>query len=266
MKIDLTGRVALVTGGSKGIGLAIAQALAECDANVSVVARSPADLSSALETLPATTPAPLAVCADVAVSEEVERAVSETADHFGGLDIVVCNAGGAGTFGAFEDLSEAEWENTFRVNVMHAVFTVKAALPFLRLSASPRILLIASTSGFEPGLMNPHYTTTKAATINLAKYLSRAYAGEGILVNVICPGPIMTPAMSSFVSHHAAEVGEPVDKMQVEFETREAAKVPLGRIGAPRDVGPLVAFLASDHAGWITGSAFTVDGGKSARI
>ena len=118
----------------------------------------------------------------------------------------------------------------------------------------------------DQGLMNPHYTTSKAATINLAKYLSRAYADEGILVNVICPGPIMTPAMSSFVTHKAAQLGQSVDKMQVEFETFESAKVPLGRIGAPMDVGPLVAFLASEHASWITGSAFTVDGGKSTRI
>ena len=266
MKINLSGRVALVTGGSKGIGLGIAQALAECESKVAIVARSPTDLSSAVATLPATMPPTLAVCADLTGTEEAERAVSETADHFGGLDIVVCNAGGAGTFGAFEDLSEADWESTFRVNVMHVVFTVKAALPHLRLSSNPRIILVSSISGFEPGLMNPHYTTAKAATINLAKYLSRAYADEGILVNVICPGPIMTPAMNSFVTHRADQLGLSVDKMQVEFETFEAAKVPLGRIGTPMDVGPLVAFLASEHASWITGSAFTVDGGKSTRI
>ncbi len=125
---------------------------------------------------------------------------------------------------------------------------------------------ISSLSALEPGSYNPHYTVMKAAVLNLAKVLANSYAPQGILVNSIYPGSVMTAGMEDFVNHLAAERGSSIPAAHSDFEAREVAKIPLARIGMSDDVGPLAAFLAADLAGWITGASFAVDGGKSSHV
>src|SRR5438105_1173187 len=163
MEFDLSGRVALVTGGSKGIGEAIAGALAREHASVAICARGEADLEAARQKLEAAGGQALAIVCDVTDARSLQQAVETTADRFGGLDILVNNAGGAGKFGDFWQLEEEDWLAAYKLNVMGVVNAVHAAVPLLRKSSAARIINIASISGLEPGSYNPHYTSTKAA-------------------------------------------------------------------------------------------------------
>ncbi len=266
MNISLHGRNALVTGGSKGIGASISTCLALSGARVAVVGRDITVAQTLCDTLPACSPHHLAITADLAISTSAAHAVQTATKHFGSLDIVVCNAGGPIVFGSLEELSDDAWLDSFRLNLMHIVNVVRAALPYLRESPHARVILISSLSGLEPERFNPHYTTMKAATINLGKYLANTYAADDILINTICPGKVKTPGMDDSVSHIAIRDNQDHAATYESFLAREAAKIPLGRLGHPDEIGSLVSFLSSDFGSWITGSSFVLDGGKSAHL
>ncbi len=266
MEVSLHGRAALITGGSRGIGKAIAESLAACGACVAITGSDENTLKASCAGLLNNSNGHIAIPVDLREAGGPERAVAKTVEHLGRLDILVCNAGSASTYGAFEELGPDDWRESFELNLMHAVNAVTAALPHLLESPFPRVIFISSLSALEPGSYNPHYTVMKAAVLNLAKVLANSYAPQGILVNSICPGPVMTAGMEDFVNHLAVEGGSSVPAAYSDFEAREVAKIPLARIGMPDDVGPLAAFLASDLAGWITGASFAVDGGKSSHV
>lgn len=262
MSASLSQRVALVTGGSKGIGKATAAALADEGARVAICSRGLEALELAESEIRAAGGAVIGVQADATDSDSVNAAVAKVVDVFGGLDILVNNVGGAVVFADFFDLTHDDWRKAFELNVMSMVSFVKAALPWLRQSQAARIITISSMSGIEPGSYNPHYTLTKAATINLSKYLSHKLASERILVNVVCPGPVRSTAWDAFTQHLAEQRGCSLDTARDELERNETAKIPLRRLGIGEDVAHLVAFLATDKAAWITGSCVHVNGGK----
>lgn len=262
MDLGLAGRVALVSGGSKGIGRAVARALAAEGARVVVSARGADALASAEQEIRRAGGEVLAVPADVRDPEGVSHVAERAVEAFGGLDILVNNVGGAGTYGGFFDLADEAWIEAYRLNVMSVVYFVRYALPWLRQSAAPRIVNVASISGVEPGSFNPHYTVANAGVINLTKHLANQFAGERILVNVVCPGPVHSHSWDQNVRRVAEVRGLSVDEARAAVDAEEAAKIPLGRIGEGDDVAAVVAFLASDRAAWITGSCFHVNGGK----
>ena len=264
MNLQLTGRVALVTGGSKGIGRAIVQALAEAGAQVAATARGTAALQQTALELPGLEI--LTLAADATDQEAVNSAVARVIEVYGKLDILVNNVGGAVKFGGFADLTDRDWQRAFDLNVLSIVHFVRAAEPHLRQSKNGRIITISSISGVQPGTFNPHYTATKAATINLSKSLANHFVKDHVLVNTVCPGPVHSESWEDNVRRLALERRIPAEEAWQQVEREESLKIPLGRVGDGEDIAGLVAFLASDKASWITGSCFHVNGGKLATI
>lgn len=262
MNLELKGRTAIVTGGSKGIGRAIAKSLASEGVNVVICARGADALATIEEEINQSGGNAVAISADATNPEAVRHVVTTTIDRFGGLDILVNNVGGAVKFAKFADLEERDWFDAFDLNVMPVVYFVRHALPWLRHSPAPRIINISSISGVQPGFYNPHYTITKAAVINLSKYLANQFVDDKILVNVVAPGPVHSHAWNRSVQTFANSQNIPFDEASIQIEQQEASKIPLGRVGEGHDVAGLVTFLASNQAAWITGSCFHVNGGK----
>lgn len=264
MKLGIEGRVALVTGGSKGIGQAIARALAEEGARVAITARGTDALRKAAADLQEYDV--LAVPADATRQEAADSAVARTVEAFGRLDILVNNVGGAATFGGFGDLSDEDWRNAFDLNVLSLVHFVRAAESHLRRSKAGRIVNISSIVGLQPGSFNPHYAATKAATINMSKFFANHFVKDGVLVNAVCPGPVHSESWEANVRRLALERGVGFEETWQQVEREESAKIPLARVGEGEDVAGLVVFLASEQARWITGSCFHVNGGKLSAI
>jgi 3-oxoacyl-[acyl-carrier protein] reductase len=254
--------VVLVTGASRGIGRAIAQRLAAEGAQVYLCARNSPALDSTVADIAKAGGRAKALPVDASDAAAVAAAVQILGENAGRLDMLVNNLGGAGKFGGLMDLTEEDWKRAFDLNVLSMVRFVKASLPWLERSAAPRIVNISSLVGLEPGMFTPHYTTTKAATINLSKILANSLAAKKILVNVVCPGPVHSAAWDANIEATAARLGIGANEAAARVEQEESAKVPLGRIGEGEDIAGIVAYLASQDAGWITGSCFTLDGGK----
>ena len=262
MDLGLKGRVAIVTGGSKGIGKAIAKSLANEGVNVVICSRGVESLATVQKEIKQSGGNAVAVAADATDPEAVRNVVATAIERFGGLDILVNNVGGANRFAGFLELTNEEWIEAFELNVMTVVYFVRYALPALRQSHAARIINISSISGVQPGAYNPHYTITKAAVINLSKYLANQLASDRILVNVVCAGPVHSDSWDRNVQRIANIRSIPLDEARAQVEVEEANKIPLGWVGEGDDVAGLVTFLASDKAAWITGSCFHVNGGK----
>lgn len=259
---SLKDRVAIVTGGSKGIGRSIVRTLLEQGANVLTFSRGEVALRS-LEIEAERTPGTLAWLAlDAREPGNEKIIVSKAIELFGRLDILINNLGGTLQFGGIDDLQDKDFHDAFDLNVMTFVRFTREAIPELKKSPNARIINISSISGSQPGFANPHYSLTKAATINLSKYFANILSKHNILVNVVCPGPVISDLWEKNVEWQADKTGEMVEAIRQSFEQRSASSIPLGRVGTGEDISGLVAFLASDHSSWITGSCFHVSGGK----
>jgi 3-oxoacyl-[acyl-carrier protein] reductase len=248
LDLGLEGRVAAVTGGSHGLGYAIAQHLLAEGCQVGICARDAKRLQDAAAALG---PEVFAQPADVAKPGQVEAFVEAVAKFFGGLDVLVHNAGGGG--GAGLEAPDAEFAQSFEVNALAGLRAARAAVPFMRRQGRGRIIFIASVYGRESG-GRPGYNMAKAAEISLAKALSRELAKDNILVNSVAPGSLMFPGSSW-------ERRQQADPEGIAAFVR--ADLPLGRFGNPEEVAAVVTFLASDRASLVTGACWTVDGGQS---
>lgn len=267
MDLKLQGKVALVTGASKGIGKGIAYALTTEGANVVISARGGAALEATAAELNAAGRGQVAaVVADVTKAADAVRLVEETVGRFGKLHVLVNNAGGIDKFVSFDELGDDNWQALFDLNILSVVRMIRAALPYMRREKWGRIINIASESGIQPDPFMPHYNATKAALINMTKSISKAFAGDGILVNAVSPALIMTPLVEGLIQHRA-------DEERISFKQAEQLvlhefrpHIELKRPGRIDEVGNAVAYLASEAASFITGVNLRVDGGSVASI
>jgi 3-oxoacyl-[acyl-carrier protein] reductase len=192
---------------------------------------------------------------DLAVPGESERAVKECAAAFGGLDVLVNNAGVA-RHARFEDVEDAEWDAYWQLNVMSYVRTIRAALPQLRLADAPAIVNVSSTAGKRPSTGMPHYSVTKAAVLSLSRLVADLYAKDGIRCNAVTPGPTATDAWLG-EGGLADQQGSDRD----EVLAKVGAGRPLGRLAQPEEIAAVIVFLCSERASYVTGAAWSADGG-----
>ena len=248
MNLGLQDRVAAVTGGTRGLGYAIAQSLLAESCRVAICARDPQRLEEAAQMLGSGV---FAQTADVTVPGQVEAFISAAAAKFGGLDILVNNAGGGG--GAGLEAPDREFSQVLELNVLAGLRAARAAVPLMRGRGHGRIIFIASVYGRESG-GRAGYNLAKAAEISLAKSLSRELAADNILVNSVAPGSIMFPGGSWERRQQADPEG---------IAAFVKSDMPLGRFGRLEEVAAVVTFLASARASLVTGASWTVDGGQS---
>jgi len=252
VNLELTGKVAVVTGSSRGLGLASARALAAEGCRVTVCARGAEALEHAAASLHAgRNDDVLAVQADVASEAGAAEVVARTVERFGRIDILVNNVGKAGG-GDIVSTSDAEWQSALDQTLFPAIRVSRLAVPHMRRAGGGVILMIASIWGRESG-GRMTYNAVKAAEISLAKAMSQQLAKDRIRVNSIAPGSILFEGGSWWTRQQADPAGI------AEFVARE---IPFGRFGRPEEVGDVVAFLASARASWITGACLPVDGGQ----
>ena len=180
-----------------------------------------------------------------------------------GLNVIVNNAGGVEKFAGFFELETEDWLQAFQLNTMSIVHISRAAHSYLKESKSGRIININSATALQPGVYNPHYSASKASAINLTKHLANIMARDNILVNSIVAGTFESDSWDRNIRRLAADENissEIALKKELELATNS---IPLGRIGSPEDITPLVLLLASEKFSWATGACFTVDGGKT---
>ncbi len=252
MDLGLRGRRALITGGSRGIGLAVAEALAAEGASIGLVARDAAGLAAAAGRLePRGVPVATAV-ADVTATPQLKRAVDDIAAALGGLDHLVANAGGTVGRGNLTNAGDGDFTATFALNAGHAAELIRAGLPHLRAAGGGAVVIISSITGMRPAPRTA-YAAAKAAEIHLAATAAQELAPAGIRVNAVSPGSIMFPGggWDTFQQEHPEE-----------FAVFLASQFPSGRLGRPEEVADVVSFLLSARASWITGANVAVDGGQ----
>ena len=243
----LNGKIALVTGGTSGIGLASAKELAEQGAMVFITGRRQAELDAAVSEIGS---AATGIRADASVLSDLDAVYAQISKSAGHLDILFANAGG-GDMQPLGAITEEHFDRIFGTNVRGVLFTVQKALPLLREGGS--VILTGSTTSIQGTESFSVYSASKAAVRNFVRSWALDLKGRGIRVNVVSPGPVRTPGLGGLV---------PDEHRQGLFDAL-AAQVPLGRLGEPEEIGKVVAFLASGSASFINGTELFVDGGMA---
>src|SRR5579863_3930229 len=247
MRIDLTGKRAVITGGSRGIGRAIALACAEAGAGVSICARGAEALAAVHDEIAARGVTAHAEGCDIADAAALAAYIEAAAAALGGIDILVCNASG---FGTTDD--EAGWQRSIDIDLLGTARAIRAAVPHLERSGSGAIVNISSISGIGASARTPPYGAVKAAIMSYTQSEAAVLAKKGIRVNCVAPGSIEFPGGT----WERAKTGNP------QLYGAILRSIPFGRLGHPEEIAHVVAFLASPLAAWVTGQTISVDGGQ----
>ncbi len=262
MELGLTDKVAIVTGGSEGIGKAAAQRMAEAGARVVIVARREETLAQAARDIRAATEGVvLPVSADVSRPDAADRVTQTALDNFGRLDILVNNAG-VSMSKPFEEVSDADWEYDFDLKVWGAVRLIRRAIPEMRKVGGGRIINVTNLGGRTPGSASMPTSISRATGIAITKGLSKDLAPDNILVNTVCIG-IVKSGQHTRRYERLKESNADLTLDEFYAQTARARGVPLGRIAETEEAGDVIAFLASERASYLTGIAINIDGGAS---
>ena len=262
METGLKGKVAIVCAASEGLGRAAAASLAAEGCRLAICSRrQPAIEQTAAEIRRDHGVEVLAIAADLREPADVSRLVAATVEAYGGLDVLVTNVGGPKP-GLFETLVDGDWYEAVDLLLMSAVRLSREAIPHMRARGGGRIIHITSVAVKQPvpGLILSN--AVRAAVVGFSKTLSRELARDNITVNCVAPGYTRTARVTRLNEAAAAREGQPVDAI----EQRLVAQIPMGRLGEPRELADLIAFLASDRSGYVTGTVIQVDGGIIAGI
>jgi 3-oxoacyl-[acyl-carrier protein] reductase len=255
--LGLNGKVALVAASSRGLGKASALALAREGAKVTICGRTEADLQAAATEIRHGTQAEiLAVPADLTTVAGIHGVVAATAEHFGGVDVLVNNSGGPQR-GRFPDFTDDDWRQAFELVTLTFVRFVREVLPHMRKKRWGRIVGIQSTSVNQPVAGIDLSNGIRPGVAGLMKAIMPDLAKDGITINLVLPGAFLTSRISPDAGHSPEQ-----DKAILDQLAPLAAAIPLGRIGQPIELGNLVAFLASEQASYLTGAVYQVDGGS----
>jgi 3-oxoacyl-[acyl-carrier protein] reductase len=255
MDLGLGDKICIVTGSTGGIGLETARLLASEGARVVVCGRD----ARRVEQARLDTGAVLGVVSDLAEPAAPEALVSEAVSELGGLDCLVNNVGMAFQR-SFEEVSDADWEEQWQLNVMSYVRAIRAALPAMRKRGGGAIVNVSSSAGKRPSPSMPDYSVTKAAVLSLSRLIADLYAGEGIRCNAVTPGPTATEAWlgdRGLADQQAARTG----KSRSEVLAAVGKGRPLERLAEPEEIAAVIAFLCSERASYVTGAAWSADGG-----
>jgi NAD(P)-dependent dehydrogenase (short-subunit alcohol dehydrogenase family) len=250
---------AFVTGASQGIGRQIAITLAEEGADVALAARNEDNLAETAEQI-GDPDATLVVPTDVTDEESVESALESTVDGFGGLSLIVNNAGIAGPTKPVEEVSVEEWRKTLDVNLLGMFLCVKHGVEHLRRSGNGRIVNISSISGKRPLENRTPYTSSKMGVMGFTRTLAHELGDDDILVNTICPGPVMGDRLERVIQNQADEQGISFEEAKTEMITGD---LPLEEMVPPEDIADMVVHLAGEKGAHITGQDINVDSGAT---
>ncbi len=249
---DLSGRVAIVTGASRGIGKSIAEDFARAGAKVALASRKQASLDAVASAIQASGGEAIGIAAHNGDKAALNALVKQTLSRFGKLDILVNNAATNPHFGATLEAADSYWEKTLAVNLMGNVWLSQAAVEAMRKSGAGKIINVASIVGIQPGRYQGIYSVTKAGIISLTKTLALELGADNIQVNAIAPGLVQTQFAQALW-------GNP------DLLDAVLARTPTGRVGQPADISGIALYLASSASDFTTGAVFVVDGGLSAQ-
>ncbi|MGQ0432013.1 MAG: SDR family NAD(P)-dependent oxidoreductase [Microthrixaceae bacterium] len=255
MELGLRDRAAIVTGASRGIGRAVALALAAEGCRVLLVGRDAAALDGVAAEI-GSTAAPHV--ADVSAADSTSGVVDACTDAFGRLDILVNNAGGAAPK-PLDQLTPQDWQDGLDVNFLAAARLSVACAPLMRAAGWGRIVHVASISGREPDPLFAPYSAAKAALLNLSTSLSQAFAADGVLSSCVIPGVTLTELVEVNAAAAAERSGATSDEVMAKMLAKH--RVAAGRFGTPEEIAAAVVFLASEQASWVSGATLEVDGG-----
>jgi len=258
--LGLEGRACVVTGASRGIGRATARELCAEGACVLLVARSPDDLAEAVTDLTAAGGDAVALELDVTDPDAGERMVAEAEQRFGQLDVLVNNAGTA-IWRDLDEVPDADWQAAWELNVMAPLRAMRAAVPAMAQRGWGRVVNVSSTAGKRPSANMAEYSVAKAAELSLSRLYADRHAGDGVLVNAICPGPTKSELWM--------DAGGLLDQSQAlgghegrdEALDAAGAKRPIGRLAEVEEVAGAIVYLCSERASYVAGAAWSVDGG-----
>ena len=262
MDLQLAGKVAFVTGASKGIGRAVAEQLAHEGADVVITARTAEPLAAAAKQIAAETGRTVVPMAgDMSVAQDVQRCVDATLDQFGKIDILVTCAGSS-PGGLLEDLTEEQWMSSLNLKFMGYIRSVRAVIGHMRERGEGAIVLVVGNDGLKPSYWEMTAGVANAADINFASSVAEQYGRHGVRINTVNPGPVNTDRWDTLEKAFARDKGVSQERAH---ELAERS-IPLGRICEPGEVAALVTFLASPRASFINGAHIPIDGSQRKAI
>lgn len=256
MELGLDGKVAIITGGSEGIGAETARLLALEGCEVAIGARREGPLAETASAIRATGREPLVQSMDVMSSEDCAGFVAATIERFGGVDILINNAG-TSRAGSFAEVADEVWQEDLDLKLYGAIRMARQCLPSMKERGGGRVINVLNTGAKQPGAGSMPTTVSRAAGLALTKAMSKDVAPDNILVNAVCIGQVKSAQWPRFREQRAPDLTDD------EFLARIGENIPLGRIGETEEAANLIVFLASRAASFITGTAINVDGGAS---